>query len=238
MALVMLAPYINLAARNLTKRNYKLLLAIMFFMDVTLYKFFYGENYSSGQSLFHFVYLYLIAGYIRIWKPFRCVRAGKIGGLWIFSVFSILIMETLLEYLKCFFHHDTPCFRLTVGLIGNNEFTLVSSLLFFMWMSKLRFNVDNCIVRRCMKIAPFTFAVYLIHDNNNVRPILWKWVLSHSNIDSVLLYAQLFGYSLGIFIVCLIIDYFLKRFMSCLHVDTLVDALTDQARTRLSRYLG
>lgn len=237
MGLVMLAPFINKCVCNLDRRNYKLLLAVMFLLDFSLYRLFYGGNYSGGQSLFHFVFLYMIAGYVRNWKPFRSVGAAKIGLFLVLAIFTVFAMETLLECLKCICHHEAIALRPTCDLIANNELTLFTSVLFFLWMSKLRINADNCVVKCCMRIAPMTFAVYLIHDNNYVRPILWKWIMANTSLDSSLLYVQIIAYSLGIFVTCVIIDYLLKRLMSCLHVVALIDMLTNRVKTKLNIYL-
>lgn len=236
-ALVILAPFINMSVSNINRRHYKLLLIMMFFMDVTLFKFFYGEIYSGVQSLFHFIYLYLIAGYIRIWKPFSQMTSTKIGYILLCFVVAIFIIETSIECLNCIYHHDVLNFHLTLGLIGNNEFTLFTSVLFFIWVSKLSFSSDNLLVKGCMKIAPMTFAVYLISDNNYVRPVLWKWVLSNTTLHSGILIAELLAYSFGIFIVCIIMDYLLKRFMSCLHTDAIIDMITNKVKIKLNTYL-
>ena len=146
-------------------------------------------------------------------------------------------METSLEYLKCIYHHEALNFHLTLELIGNNEFTLFTSVLFFVWVSKLHFNIENTLVKICMKIAPMTFAVYLISDNNYVRPILWNWILANSDLNSKILFVELLVYSLGIFVVCIFIDYLLKCLMSCLSVDNLVDILMNNFKIKLRKYL-
>lgn len=237
MALVIVAPFINTCVQNINRKNYRLLLVILFFMDVTLFKFFYGENYSGEQSLFHFIYLYLIAGYIRLWRPFCQMNTTKIGLVLLCFIVAIFVMETSLEYLKCIYHHEALNFHLTLELIGNNEFTLFTSVLFFVWVSKLHFNIENTLVKICMKIAPMTFAVYLISDNNYVRPILWNWILANSDLNSKILFVELFVYSLGIFVVCIFIDYLLKCLMSCLSVDSLVDILMKNFKIKLRKYL-
>ena len=236
-ALVIVAPFINTCVQNINKKNYRLLLVILFFMDVTLFKFFYGENYSGGQSLFHFIYLYLIAGYIRLWRPFSQMNTTKIGLVLLCFIVAIFVMETSLEYLKCIYHHEALNFHLTLELIGNNEFTLFTSVLFFVWVSKLHCNIENTLVKICMKIAPMTFAVYLISDNNYVRPILWNWILANSDLNSKILFVELLVYSLGIFVVCIFIDYLLKCLMSCLGVDSLVDIFMNKFKIKLRKYL-
>lgn len=237
LALILLAPFINICIQNINRRRYSLLLIVMFFMDVTLIRFFYGEIYSGGQSLFHFVYLYLIAGYLRIYNPFGELKSKKIGFTLVCFFIAIFLMETSIECLKCIYHHECLNFHLTLELIGNNEFTLFTSVLFFVWMSKLNFNTDSIWVRMCMKIAPMTFAVYLITDNNYVRPILWKWILENSTLNSGFLYIELLFYSFGIFVACIIIDYFLKRFMSCFYLDALIEIFFNKVKNKIDKYL-
>lgn len=236
-ALVFLAPFINVGINNINKKNYRLLLIIMLFMDVNLFKFFYGVNYSGGQSLFHFIFLYIIAGYIRIWRPFDKMNSTKIGLVLLFSIIAVFTMETSMELLKGLYRHEKLNFHLTLGLIGNNEFTVFTSVLFFLWISKLRFNLENSLVNVCMKIAPMTFAVYLISDNNSVRPVLWKWIMSISTLDSRILYVEIFVYSFAIFIACIIMDYFVKKFISYIHIDNLLDLITIKIKQKLNVYL-
>lgn len=237
MALVLLSPFINKCVQNINRKSYILLLTIMFFMDVTLFKFFYGENYSGGQSLFHFIYLYLIAGYIRLWRPLSKMKPTKIGLILLCFIIVILVMETSMESLKYIYHHEVLNLHLTLGLIGNNEFTLFTSVLFFLWISRLKINANNSIVRVCMRIAPMTFAVYLISDNNYIRPILWKWVMDNSILNSKFLFVEILIYSLGIFTVCIIIDSFVKRLLAISHLESLTDILYKRLKYKLNTYL-
>ena len=237
MALVLLSPFINKCAQNINRKSYRLLLIILFFMDVALFKFFYGENYSGGQSLFHFINLYLIAGYIRLWKPFSKMKPTKICLTLLCFIFVIFVMETSMECLKCIYHHENLNFHLSLGLIGNNEFTLFTSVLFFLWISRLKINANNCIARVCMRIAPMTFAVYLISDNNYIRPILWKWVMDNPILNSNFLFVEILIYSFWIFIVCVVIDSFMKRLMVISHLDRLTDNVYNRIKYKLNSYL-
>lgn len=236
-ALVLLSPFINKCVQNINRKSYILLLTIMFFMDVTLFKFFYGENYSGGQSLFHFIYLYLIAGYIRLWKPFNHLKPKRIGFILVCSIAVIFVMETSMEYLICMYHHEELNFHLTLELIGNNWFTLFTSVLFFLWIGRLKFNGNNSIVRFCMRIAPMTFAVYLISDNNYIRPILWKWVMDNPIMNKNYLFVEIGIYSLIIFVICIIIDIFVKRLLSVSHLECLLDVIYNKMRNKLNTYL-
>lgn len=62
-----------------------------------------------------------------------------------------------------------------IGIVFRyNSITVVMASVFLFWFL-LNLNIGNDRLKRTIIwFGPLTFAVYLIHDNSNVRNILWK----------------------------------------------------------------
>ena len=68
--LYLLIPFINKLINNITKKQYELLVLVLFFMLVIAKTIFSSVNYllpNSGDNLFWFCYLYIIGAYIRLY---------------------------------------------------------------------------------------------------------------------------------------------------------------------------
>ena len=76
-----------------------------------------------------------------------------------------------------------------------------------------------------VKVAPFTFGVYLIHDHLLVRDWLWKILSLTSYANQWIFVLMVIVACLLIFVICIVIDYFRKKLFSFLHIDDLVTRL-------------
>lgn len=69
LALLIVAPFLNKVLLSLSKRQYILLIVVLLVLDFDLMGKLYGHLFSGGQSLLHFILVYTIAGYIRLFTP-------------------------------------------------------------------------------------------------------------------------------------------------------------------------
>lgn len=166
-----------------------------------------------GQSVMWFVVLYTISAYVRLYvgsnipKP----RVALIFILsivfmnlsWLLSVgagamLGISLSGIITEY---YYHY-------------NSFPVLLASVSLFMWFRTIR--IENIKLKKMIRFAaPLCFGVYLIHDNPNMRDIVWGKL---SNIEvSKWLPLVSAVYASFIFIICLIIDYLRSLFFGLLN---------------------
>ncbi|MGM9803105.1 MAG: acyltransferase [Muribaculaceae bacterium] len=216
--LIILAPVINIIVRNLSKQQCSALLFVLLAMDfVVMYNVGYGSYYSGEHTLFHFITMYLLAGYIRTHKV--NISAKKSVAAFFLSVVIILFMIVLCEVYNNFCAKQLlENMTLSTALTDNNSLTLFTSLFFFLWISKLKIN-QNLFIRVLVWIAPYTFGVYLIHDSHYLRRLLWDGVLRYADVYSPWLVLYILTVSVAILLVCSGIDFVRKLLFDFLHVN-------------------
>lgn len=162
-------PLLNPLVNSITKDQYRIGLVILFIVFSVMPTFLVWERdlITSGRDFPWMIVLYLTGSYIR--------RFGlNLGKKQSFIGFVICVMITGLV--------RTPLGILSQRLIGrdvlaglffryNSVTVFLGAVLLF---NALRQQERIKIERPVLKLAPLSFAVYLIHDNPNVRDILWK----------------------------------------------------------------
>ena len=86
-------------------------------------------------------------------------------------------------------------------------------------------------------MAPYTFGVYLIHDNDYIRRLLWDSVVQHADAHSLWSVAYILVVSVSIFIVCVGIDFLRKKLFDVLRVNERLTALTTAAEQYVKKSL-
>ena len=214
--LMLIAPFISkMMVSNSKKSNTKLLLILSFFTLTffTMNKTGFPLGYinSRGNNLIWFIYLFIVGGYIRKYEPF--IQKTKL----LSYLFAILLL---------FFSIKSTVNHLTTGVetfyaIHNNDITFIFSVLSFLIIKNIRLNTNNVINKTLIKIAPYTFGVYLIHDNICMRNILWYGNLfqfeNHFNTYYFIPYLLAIG--ILIFSMCVGIDKMRSLLFKTLQVD-------------------
>lgn len=197
--LYLVAPYLNKMLNSLDKNSYKkmlLLFGILWCVVPTLT----GWTVESNNLLW-FIFLYSLAGYIRIYG----VNIKASGFMCILLSFCVTIF-TFLAVAACnYYSNRVPFLRdyTTWFYDMNSLFILLISALLFIGFSKLNIKANRII----NVIASATFGVYLIHDNRYVRAILWSRIFHTTAYSNRLM---LIPYSIfvicAIFVICTIIE--------------------------------
>ncbi len=202
----LLAPFLNIALQKLTKRRYLfLLLVIGFFLSLCLtlacikplsdwISIRYHESISEGKSVFWFLYIYAIGGYVRLHvkpqpKPrFRYLLIAAVCAT-IGCVLYSCANETL-TYDKVYIDYVNPLIVIFA----------VCMLLFF---RDLHFH--SKIVNT---IASATIGVYAIHEFKFLREPIWG-LFDLKNRDFSNIWKDLFmlaGMTLIVFFGCVLCD--------------------------------
>ena len=234
--LIVLAPFVNIMVRNLSRLQYRALLLVLLAMDFEIMcSFGYGKYFSGDCSLFHLTTVYLLAGYIRI-HPVD-ITAKKSFIAFCLSVAAIFLLTMLYEeYLNYRLNQPYGYVALTYAFIDNNGFTIFTSVLFFMWISKVKIK-QNWFTKTLVWMAPYTFGVYLIHDNDYIRRLLWDSVVQHADAHSLWSVAYILAAGATIFIACVGIDFLRKKLFDVLRVNERLTALATAAEQYVKKRL-
>ena len=211
--LLILSPFLVVIARSLSYKHYILLLgagALIFLSvipDFPLGKRFYVAH---GNSVWSFTYLFLIAGFIK--HHLNRIPTPRISMFVLILSLSVLLCEIIGGYDHGIIH---------LYWLNYNGLVLILSVAVFILVRQLKVH-NNMFCKVFVKVAPYTFGVYLIHDHLLVREWLWTSTFLHSCCDNVLFPIIIIGLCAVIFFACVILDAIRKKLFSLLRVDDLI----------------
>lgn len=214
--LLILSPFLAMLAKQLSNRQFVALLIGMGLMVMSVIPDFpLGKRFcvSHGNSVWSFVYLFFIAGYIRL--HLKRIPIERLLILVIALVLLTLMSEILLGTHNGIAH---------LLWLNYNGILLFLSVAVFVLIRQIEIP-DVGIWSVMVKVAPFTFGVYLIHDHLLVRDWLWKILSLTSYANQWIFVLMVIVACLLIFVICIVIDYFRKKLFSFLHIDDLVTRL-------------
>ena len=202
----LLAPFLNIVLQKLTKRQYLfLILVIGFFLSICLtlacikplsdwIHISYHEALKEGKSVFWFLYIYTLGGYVRLHvkpqpKPrFRYLLIAAICAAIGFTLY--ITAQKSLTYGRVYIDYVNPLIIIFA----------VCMLLFF---RDLHFH--SKIVNT---IASATIGVYAIHEFKFLREPIWSlFDLNHRDFSNI--WKDLFmfaGMTLAVFFGCILCD--------------------------------
>lgn len=190
-ALYLLTPILRSAVHHMGQKQLKItifLLLLVFSVNKSLLPF-RLETDQKGYDVLWFLCVFLVAAYIRLYgiKWFDKAKKGFTGYLVCCAGMFVWILGMHFFYLKTG--------RLGDVLINahnyNHILNLVASVCLFYGFYHLKLK-EGFFSRWVLKIAPYTFGVYLLHEQLFVRYLWPKW-LGAENVASA---AELLGNAL------------------------------------------
>ena len=220
--LLIISPFLALMVRQLTHRQYVVLLiggallCLAIIPDFPLGKRF---HVAHGNSVWSFAYLFLVAGYVKHYLK-------RISMRWLLMATALVVLLTL----GCELWLGKNEQGVHLLWLDYNALPFVLSVMVFVIVRQWQMG-NGGFGKLLARMAPFTFGVYLIHDHLMMRQWLW------TNIDLSPLYGQwilplaVAGLCCGLFLVCVIIDTCRQRIIKILKVDEVMKKL-DRWSTR------
>lgn len=211
--LLILSPFLAVMVHNLSYKYYILLLgagALIFLSivpDFPLGKRFYVAH---GNSVWSFTYLFLIAGFFK--HHLNRIPTSRISMLVLALVFLVLLCEIIGGYSNGVIH---------LYWLNYNGLVMILSVAVFILVCQLKVD-NNWFCKVLVKVAPYTFGVYLIHDHLLVREWLWTYASLRSYCDNVLFPIVIIGLCVVIFFTCAILESTRKTLFSLLRIDDLI----------------
>ena len=168
----------------------------------------------------------------------KSILNAKVSFICYFVSLAAMFLLTVLyeEYLNYRLNQPYGHVALTCALVSKNGLPIFTSFLFFVWISKLKVK-RNWFTNALVRMAPYTFGVYLIHDNDYIRRLLWDSVVQHADAHSPWSVAYIPAAGATIFIACVGIDFLRKKLFDVLRVNERLTALTTAAEQYVKKRL-
>lgn len=191
----------------MNKKEYKGLLIFLFVIWCLIPTVTNGAFESS--DMIWYICLYLVGGYIRIYKQDfeKLAKNNNIYlGFGFVTFFLNIILSILFSFLGCRYEIFARNIRYLYGL--QMVPIVVGSIMCFLGVIIFTENKNICV----NKIAGCTFGVYLIHEHDYIRPLIWNnWLQLSQFTSSGYLFLYLTVGAMAIFIVCTLIELLRKQ---------------------------
>lgn len=98
----------------------------------------------------------------------------------------------------------------------------------FWFLAFLNLEIKNVFFNRTIiKIAPLTFAVYLIHESLGFKVYLWQIINTNVTfLDNTIYFLIEIGIALAIFIICIVIEWLRQKLFKFIKFDKALNRLS------------
>ena len=219
------APLINTAIKQLNKKQAGLCIATMMFVFSGL-NFFNGDpfNVGAGKNVLWLIVLYALGAYMGHFGMFQSVSTRWVAlmaaGSAVLAVCAGGVTARICELFTgeragywLFHRNDSPT-------------TVLMAMMMLLLFSRLRISRGTKLLTL---IAPLNFSVYLIHDHPLVRRYTISVYARHlANLSNLWIVPGIVLSAIGIYLICILIDYFRERAFRKLRLKRRLSALEDK----------
>lgn len=205
-----ISPFLNKLVNTLSKKDYLKMLIVLTIL-FTIIPYITGTKAfdNNGFTLYNFVYLYLIGGYLKLYDVkeshlFKTKSLVKYR-LILITIFFICIISNFALYIIA--HKLRPMGQILNEIFENVEFMsklysnpiiIIQTISFFLLFET--FNFKNKLINYISKL---TFGIYLIHDNIFLTKYIYKWLkIDNGPIKSYSFILNIMLATIIIFVVC------------------------------------
>lgn len=206
--LYILSPILNKANSTFSKKQFGIILSILFLFNCVGGYIFGTFNANDGYSILNFIFLYLLARYL---QQYNFLSKIKIP-MFFFFTFSLII------FLLCVYFQKYGGKYIIKILSYNNPLVILSAISFF--YSFLRFKIKT----NLRSLSCLTLGIYLFHDNNIVRPFIIYLTSYFSNNSPFVILALAFI----IYLSAIIIEYLRITLIEKARINNLLNKLSER----------
>lgn len=218
--LYLVSPLINIIIKNINRKNHFILIAVGFVLFSLFDSVLFSQDpffICGGKSPIWFIYLYITAAYIRLYVT-RIPRKIYLGsGALVLSVitaagyygYSYLIEKSGATFI------DPQNLRSLCSVP-----VFLSSICIFLLFKGI--NIKGKLTSRALVfLSPLTFGIYLIHDNKNLKDLLWYIISPEKYSDEVFVWLYMLAVVPIIYIVCAVVELLRQKLFSITRLNNL-----------------
>ena len=196
------SPLLNSALSRTTLRQHFTAVCALFGVFVLLRNIFYPldfENLHGGYSYTSFIVLYVIGAYMRRAETRIRHPLAKYFALSAVTALSRILLTV------CYYKLSLPSVYLKMFMQYNSVTVVLASVCLFDFFVHLEVRA-GLLQTAARVLAPFTFGVYLIHEQAELKPLIWEAVSPSSYARSPSLYLHLAATVILLFLSCSLLD--------------------------------
>lgn len=201
-------PFENLFLSHLTKGQYQAFLAL-FFLCYSVLPTVKVVTFFSNAPILFFAFVYAIGGYLRLHGASLLVEGQHKRYLRCFLAMVLLLLVSILAFdaVGLLLHKD-------VFLKGSAHLAMILNIplavsLFLYFLTRPYF--FSAMINR---IAGTVLGIYLIHDNNLMRTLIWDYIFPNLDYIHSSYYVLFYiGKVFAVFAICSIVELLRKRYV-------------------------
>lgn len=218
--LLLLQPFISKLILQLNRRQYTILLGIMYLLFSHLTIFFpFSQLFTNGYSLAWMITVFLTGGYIRLYNPFANFKHW--GWVWLASV--------------AVFYFG---YRLLGSIAGggyNQWFYIGRSFCLFMFVRSLNISSKSIFGKIIGFISPNVLSIYLIQEQPLMKHFMISTGFENINALSLSLTLTLWTiYTFAIIIACSLVDKLRIFIFNQFGITKSINSISKKIDTQLS----
>lgn len=208
--LFMLVPVLAPGVKQLSKKQLQITIGVLLFYYCVIKSLspilLSTDNY--GYDLGWFICLFLIAAYIRLYGIPFFEGMKKSISIYLISCAGIFGISAIAGFIcrktgALKYYMDMPyCYNYSLTLIGSVALFYV----FKQWQVK-----EGTVTRLISRIAPYTFGVYLLHENLAIRNLWPLWLGVEKVKVSPLFVLQMLLAVIVVFVFGIVVDFVRKK---------------------------
>lgn len=208
--LLMLVPVLAPGVKQLSKKQLQITIGVLLFYYCVIKSLspilLSTDNY--GYDLGWFICLFLIAAYIRLYGIPFLEGMKKSVGVYLISCAGIFVISALAGFIcrktgALKYYMDMPyCY--------NYFLTLLGSVALFYVFKQMKVKEGTLTTWIC-RIAPYTFGVYLLHENLAIRNLWQAWLGVEGVKGSPLFVLQMVFAVVIVFVFGMIVEFVRKK---------------------------
>ena len=225
--LLLAAPFLNDFVDKASRKNHRIavLIALLFFVLIPSFSPFRLSE-ARGMDFVFFSVLYLIGRYLGKYNLHLSLKHSMLT--YTFTTILCFSLTMILAYQ----------FGINRGWKSpfyayNNILVLLQSIGLFYIFKNIK--VDEKWDRVINYLSPSFFFTYIIHENPKVHFLLYGWIGSESVYYSTNFILHTIGWSMVIFITCILIDIVIRRLIFLKIIDNNVNMLDKVLNSFLNR---
>lgn len=220
--LMILMPHVSILINSMDKRSYQKLLLWLFIFSSVIPSI-PGCPTTGISDLGFYLFMYLLGLYTRKYSN-AYIESVKINMFTLLASLSAVICSIV-----CFdlLGKEIGFFAENAGYFGRirSPFIILFSLSLFNLFKKVRLKNSNII----NYISGSVLAVYLLHNNKNLREYMWKAIFKDVELNSPFLFINMVISVVAIFVCCVLID-ILRRELIERFVLKLIDNFSNSSK--------
>lgn len=210
-AVLLFAPIMQRKIRKLEKSQMKKIIVIGA-LALTIGPFLNISHYPKIINIIWFYYLFLVASYMQLnINPFKYKKIS----IMVYFVFTLALLATRVYN---DFYANSYSLKDGFGVFFeyNSFFVFIASVGLFNFFRGIQLE-NRKINEIVLKIAPLTFAVYLIHEHWAIRQWIWTEEFIgrffYKDLQSFALFFEIIIICISLFLICVLLEFFHRKLM-------------------------